>query len=217
MWSKKAGGVSRRIFGSAPWRGARAGYLVGQRGDARPHVGQHPVAVVHYEPAEPPAGHQPALADPVARDHGHRGREAGHRVERHPLAVGYVAVDLVGDDDQAVAVGDAQDGLEVLPGVDHAHRVRGVVDDDGAGAAGDDLALQVLQVHQPALLHPQPVVARRDPVRVRQRLVLVEADLRHEDVVVGGGGGLGDGEERQLQRVRTPVGQEHVVGADEGG
>ena len=44
-----------------------------------------------------------------------------------------VVVDLVGDDGEAVAVGDLEDGGEVLGGEDGPARVRRVVHDDGHG------------------------------------------------------------------------------------
>ena len=63
----------------------------------------------------------------------------------------HVAVDLVGDDRQLVALSQADDVDQVLPAVDAPARIRRVVDDDGHCVLVNE-AFETLEIYLPIIV-----------------------------------------------------------------
>lgn len=108
------------------------------------------VAVVDEDPADSPSGDEVLLCETSNGEDGDGGGEGG---EGEELVAGEdeVAVDLVGDHGEVVALADGEEVEEVLLSEDGAAGVGGVVHDDGGGAVVDQ-GLKLLQVHLPVVL-----------------------------------------------------------------
>lgn len=108
------------------------------------------VAVVDEDPADSPSGDEVLLCKASDGEDGDGGGEGG---EGEELVTGEdeVAVDLVSDHGEVVALADGEEIEKVLLSEDGSAGVGGVVHDDGGGALVDQ-GLELLQVHLPVVL-----------------------------------------------------------------
>ena len=158
-------------------------------------------------PARAPAGREVRLRE---------ARERDDRRIRIEVAVGLdgaveaeVAVDLVGEDEQAVLVGEVQQGAPGLGRVDRAGRVVGVDDDERARRRRDE-ALQVIEIRHPAARRVEPVVLRLGVELGQHGRVQRIGRHRHEHFAAR----VDDRAERQLDPFRGSRGDEDAIGGD---
>ena len=134
--------------------------------------------------------------------------ERGH-VDQFDAVVGDLLVDLVGEDDEAVAAGDVRDLLQRLLRVHRTGRVVRVDDDDSAGAFGDP-GFEVVEVRLPGVLFRAAVVDRGAAGQRHrggpQRIVRAG----HEDFVVRVAQGL----QAQGDEFADSVAEVDLVGAE---
>uniref|UniRef100_A0A8W7PZG3 Uncharacterized protein n=1 Tax=Anopheles coluzzii TaxID=1518534 RepID=A0A8W7PZG3_ANOCL len=176
----------------------------GQVGQPAPHLPEHPVPVVHDDPAHAPARHQEALGQPAARQH----RDAlGQRADRVELLPGKdeMLVDLVRNDRHKVPLGNVHDRLQVGARKHAAARVARIRHDQRARLLVDQL-LELDQVRLPVALRQQIVRPALDAEPLRQRPVDREARLRHQNVPAR----PAQHRDAEVERAAAPAAQDHV-------
>ena len=158
-----------------------------------------------HRPADPPAAGAMHLGQAAEAQAGQVAGERRDRLE-HRVVVQDVVVDLVDQQQQAVALGDGDDALQQVARVVGAGRVVGVDQHDGAGARGHQ-RLDLVRVRQEAVVAVALVV---------DRAAVVEDGGRAPQRVVGRGhqhflARVEQGAQGDVDQLADPVAHEHAL------
>ncbi len=179
---------------------------VRQFSNRRPHVVESRRAADAH-PAGAPAGRKVGLRETRERDDGGIGIEDSQWFD--PAGVAEIAVDLVGENHQAVPIGQVEQPAADGGGIGGARRVVGIDDDQRARGRRDE-AVDVIEVGRPSARRVGAIEPRaRAELRQHRRVQRIRRH-RHEHIAFV----VDDRAQRQLDRFRRAGGDEDAVGGD---
>ena len=157
------------------------------------------------EVADAPARHRVLLREGVDGDGPVLEPGERRRADVPDVAVRQGRVRLVGDQQQVVADAELGDGVQEIPRVDGARRVRRAVDEDRARPRGDR-GRHVLDVREVAALGIRGHEDRPSPRQRDRRVEVRVARVGHENLVAR----VDPDHERERQRLHGAHGHEHL-------